>query len=151
MAEPFSLVASSFAVVGLADVVLRAGKEFCQFLSAIEGAPTEVETLRCSINDTTLLVEDVKRYGEELKQSAASLTSSAATTRSEILLQIKSALRTLERELSALVTFAKRHRRIHNPWGRLKWVLDEQKILKALQKLEASKSTLIAALVIAGR
>jgi hypothetical protein len=150
MAEPFSLVASSFAVVGLADVVLRAGKECCQFLNAIKDAPTEVEQLQCSIHDNVLLVEDSKRYWEELKE-CASLTSSATTSLSRALPQFKSALRALDRELVALATLAKRHSVNIKSWGRIQWVLDERKILKSLQKFEISKSTLVAALVLVGR
>lgn len=92
MIEPFSVAASSFAVVGLADVVLRAGKEFCQFLDAIKDAPTELERLRSCIHDNTLLVEESKRYWEDLKDHA-SLTSSSTTTLSRALPQFTSALR----------------------------------------------------------
>lgn len=152
MPDPFSVAASSFAVVGLADVVSRAGKEIYQFVNEIKGAPQEVESLRCSIHDTNLLVQDVKCYGEELTQSA-SLTTSAPPPPSQVLLQIKSALRALERELSALVTTIKRYPRLNNSWSweRIKWVLDERKILKSLQKLEAAKSILVAGLVLVGR
>lgn len=55
MAELFSVAASSIAVVGLADVVLRSGKEICLFLSSIEDATEEVKRLQCSISDTALL------------------------------------------------------------------------------------------------
>jgi len=150
MTDPFSVATSSFAVVGLADVVLRASKEFCQFLSAIKDAPTEVERLRCCIYENTLLVEDSKRYWEELKDSA-SLTSSSATTLSQALPQFTSALKALGRELSALDTLAKRHNGIAKSWGKIKWVLDERKINKSLQRFEVSKSTLVAALVLVGR
>lgn len=150
MVEPFSVAASSFAVVGLADVVLRSGKEIYQFLSAIKDAPEEVDRLQCSIGDTALLVENVKCHAQELSQSD-SLTTTTPTSASQMMLQIQSALRSLDRELSALVKLAKRYQTMHNKWERIKWVLDERKILKSLRKLEASKSALVAALVLAGR
>jgi hypothetical protein len=84
---------SAFAVVGLADVVLRAGKEVYQFLEAITDAPAEVEKLRCCIHDTTLLVEESKRYWEESKNSISS-TPSSTTNQNQALPQFKSALRT---------------------------------------------------------
>jgi hypothetical protein len=149
MAEPFSLVASSFAVVGLAYGVLWAGKECCQFLNAIKDAPIEVKQFQCSNHDNILLVEDSKRYWDDLKESA-SLTSSTTTALNRAFPQFKSSLRALDRELVAFATFTKRHNGNIKSWGRIKWVLDERKILKYLQKFEASKSTLVAALVLVG-
>jgi len=144
------VAASSFAVVGPADVVLRAGKEVYQFLNAIADAPAEVETLRFCIHDTTLLVEESKRYWEELNDCVSS-TSSSTTILNQALPQFKSALRTLSRELSALLTLAKRHNGITKSWGRLKFVLDERKILKTRQRLEVSRSALGVALMLVGR
>lgn len=149
MIEPFSVAASSFAVVGVADVVLRAGKEVYQFLNAIKDAPAEVESLRQRVHDNALVVQESKRYWEELKQSASS-TSSSTTSLSQAFLQFISVLRGLDRELSTLGSLAKRHKGVTS-WGRIKWVFDERKILKSLQKLEVSKSTLIALLVLVGR
>jgi hypothetical protein len=150
MADPFSVVASSFAVIGLTDVVLRAGKEVHQFLNSIQDAPTEVERLRCSIHDNTLLVEESKRYWDELKKSTSS-TSSSITSLSQAVPQFTSALRTLDRELSALVLLAKRHGGTTKSWARIRWVLDERKVLKILQRLEVSKSTLGVGLMLVGR
>lgn len=149
MIEPFSVAASSFAVVGVADVVLRAGKEVYQFLNAIKDAPAEVERLRQCIHDNALVVQESKRYWEELKQSASSISSST-TSLSQAFLQFISPLRSLDRELSALGSLVKRYKGVTS-WGRIKWVFDERKILKSLQKLEMSKSTLTALLVLVGR
>jgi hypothetical protein len=151
MAEPFSVATGSFAVIGLADVVLRAGKEFYQFLDTIKEAPTEVERLRYCIHDNTLLVEESKHYWQDLKDRAPLTSSSSTTTLSRALPQFTSALRSLDRELSTLVTLVKRHDGITKSWGRIKWVLDERKILKSLQKLEISESTLLTALLLVGR
>lgn len=150
MAEPFSVVASSFAVIGLIDVVLRSGKEVYNFLGAIQDAPTEVERLRCSIHDNSLLVEESKRYWDELKGSASS-TSTSTTSLSQAVPQFTAALRTLDREFTALVTLAKRHDGITKSWARIKWVLDQRKISKILERLEVSKSTLGLGLMLVGR
>jgi hypothetical protein len=150
MAEPFSAAASSFAVIGLIDVVLRAGKEVYQFLGSIQDAPTEVDSLRCSIHDNALLVEELKRYWGEIQQSVSS-ASSCTTDLSQAIPQFTAALRTLNRELSALVTLAKRHDGITKSWGKIKWVLDQRKVLKIVQRLEVSKSTLGLGLMLVGR
>jgi hypothetical protein len=151
MAELFSVVASSFAVVALADVVLRAGNKVYQFLNAINDAPAEVERLRCCIHDNNLLIEESKCYWEELKESVSLASSSSTTTLRQALPQFTSALRTLDRGLSTLVTLAKRYDGVTKSWGKIKRVLDERKILKTLQRLEVSKSTLGVALMLVGR
>ena len=150
MTDPFSVAAGSFAVVGVADVVLRAGKDFCQFLRAIQDAPTEVESLRCCIEDAVILVQDLRRYWQELKQSDPSTSSSAASL-NQALPQFQRALRTFDRELSSLLTLAKRYKGSSKRWAMIKWVLDERKILKSLQNLEVAKTTLGVALVLVGR
>jgi hypothetical protein len=152
MAEPFSVAASCFAVVGLADVVSRAGKEFYQFLNAFEDAPTDAARLRDCIHDIILLVEESKRYWEGLKDHVSSVPSSeSATSLRQALPQFKSSLRSLDREMSSLVTVARRYDGITKSWVRVRWVLDWRKIDKSLQRLESSKSTLVGALLLVGR
>lgn len=151
MADPISTVASSFAVVGLTDVVIRAGKEIYNLLIAITHAPAEVESLRCCIHDNLLLVKDLKLYWQELRASASSPPSATTPALNRALPLFRSALETLNRELTSLAAFHKRHGDITNSKGRFKWVLDEPRILKYLQRLESSKSTLVAALVLVGR
>lgn len=151
MAELLSVTASSIAVVGLADLVIRAGKQVYQFLGAINDAPVEVESLGSSICDTILLVEDSKRYLEEVKQYTLSPSSASTTSLIKALPQFKSALATLEREMSALVVLIKRYKGTHRAWASVKFVFDERKIQRSLQKLETSKSSLVAALLLVGR
>lgn len=150
MVDPFSVVASSFAVIGVADVVLRTSCEVCRFLSEIKDAPLEIENLRRCIHENTLLVHTSKQYMEALKDQASSESPSAADLSRAIGL-FTSAIRALDRELGALVALSKRHCGARRSWGTVKWVLDQRKISNSLQKLEHSKSTLNNALVLAGR
>ena len=152
MADPLSLAASIFAVIGTADVVLRASLEFSRFLSNIKDAPTEVERLRICLHDNTLLVETSKQYLEELRDcNSLSPASQRNIGLSRALTHFTSAIRALERELISLVGLAKRHSGVSKSWGRIKWLLDERKVGQSLQRLENSKSTLTTALVLVGR
>ena len=150
MADPLSLVASSFAVVGLADVVLRASAEVYQFLSEIKDAPTEVERLRRSLRETTLLVHASKQYLERSREHfSAGSTSTIEST--EALNLFNSTVRALNRELGTLVVLARKHNKSGKAWGTIKWVLGQRKIGSATQKLENSKSSLNSALALVGR
>ncbi|KAF7512839.1 hypothetical protein GJ744_011942 [Endocarpon pusillum] len=151
MAEPFSVAASSFAVVGLADVVIRAGNQVYQFLNAIKDAPAEVKKLQLSIHDNIALAENSKAYWEEARQLVALPNAAAITPLSKTLPQFKSALEALKRELSVLLILTKRYKGVPNIWGRVKFVFDDRKIQRSLQRLEALKSNLVIALVLVGK
>lgn len=145
------MATSAFAVVGLADVVIRAGNQVCQFFSAVKDAPADIESLRCSIHLTILLVEDSKSYWEEVKQYASSSTSASPSPLDKALHQFKSTLEALKREISVLAVLTKRYERIPKRWTSVKYVFDERKIQNSRQKLETFKSVLLAALVLVGR
>ena len=152
MSDPLSISASAFAVVGLADVVLRTGKECYQFLCAIKDAPSEVQRLQECIQETALLVQNSRKYCKELKASSPSAQSSSTPAASDqVMLLFKSALRGFEREFSDLRIVARRYNVTTNTWGKIKWVLDERKLGKSMSRLEASKSTLVTALMLVGR
>jgi hypothetical protein len=62
MADPLSVVASSFAVVGVADIVLRTCLKCRQFLSDIEDAPTSIETLETCLRSNISLVQTLRNH-----------------------------------------------------------------------------------------
>ncbi|KAF2785996.1 hypothetical protein K505DRAFT_205690, partial [Melanomma pulvis-pyrius CBS 109.77] len=145
MPDPLSLAASSFAVIGVADVVLRVGVECCRFLSEIKDAPAEIDSLRTCIKDNLQLVDTLKKHSDDLRDPAPPM-SLPATDASSALDGFNSSIRALHRELNALQALAKKHSGIDKTWARVKWILDERKINKSLEKLERSKSTLGVAL-----
>ena len=113
MADPASLSASVFAVLGFADVAIRAGNECCRFLSAIRDAPSRVQSLRHCVEETALLAESSKRYCAGLK------SSSSATASDQVIAQFTSALRALNREFSALEALSKRYIGSTTSWGKI--------------------------------
>jgi len=142
MADPLSIAASSFAVVGAVDVVLRVSVECGRFLSEIKDAPAEIDALRIYIAENRQLVETLKKRLEELKISPILPTANLASA----FAMFTSSVRALQRELNALQMLAKKYSRIDKTWTKLKWVLDARKTIKSIEKLERSKSTLSVAL-----
>jgi chromosome segregation ATPase len=145
MADPFSITTSSFAVLGAADVVLRASVELRRFLSEIKGAPAEIDSLRISIEENTQLVDIMKQHLNDLGNPVSSMSLSASDMTSA-LEGFKSSVRALDRELNTLRVLAKRYTGSDKTWASVKWVLDERKVSKSLEKLERSKVTLNVAL-----
>ena len=152
MADPLSLAASAFAVVGVADLALRASKGVYQFLSDIKNAPTEIENLRSCVGDNIRLVEQSKQLSQELSsQNVPPTTNSFLNNSKENLELLKTVIRSLNRELDVLAKLAKKHAGASKTWGSIRWILDDKKVLKSLQKLEASKTSLNSALSLLGR
>jgi hypothetical protein len=149
MVDPLSVAASAFAVVGVIDVVLRASIEFCRFLSEIKDAPKEVEQLRNNINGTIHLLNASKKCLEDLQNNTFPTDSSSIDV-TDTIEQFRVAIRSLDRELKPLVALTKKPNLADRSWARVKWVLNERKVEKSLQKLEYSKSTLTNALVLVG-
>ena len=146
MADPLSLAASAFAVAGVADLLLKYSVECCHFLSEIKDAPTEVQRLLTCLQENTLLIETSKHYLDELASSRC--PSTPDLTRASH--HFSSAIRALDRELAALVALTKKYKDSQKSWGKIKWVLDKQKINGSMRRLENSKATLTSALVLVG-
>lgn len=150
--DPLSTAASAFAVIGAADVVLRASAEFVRFVNDIKDAPTEVENLRIRLQETTLLVEVSKDYLKTLSNAATGSSTPLEThdlNKAHSL--FNSAIRGLKRELESLITIIGKHHGASKSYGRVKWLLDSRRVAKAQQNLETSKATLNTALTLVGR
>lgn len=149
MSDPLSVAASAFAVVGVADVVLRTSIELRRFLSEIKDAPKEVEWLKNCLDDTSRLLNASKKCLQDL-QNSTPLTTSSNIDVTGAVEQFSTTIRSLDREFKTLITISKKHKLGNKSWARVKWVLDERKVEKTLQKMEYSKSTLTNALVLVG-
>ena len=141
MADPLSITASSFAVVGVVDVVLRASVECCRFLSEIKGAPAEIGGLQSCIKNNIELLRALKKHVDELQDPASAMCLSAAELNTT-LSGFTSSLRALQRELNTLQVLARKYNSNDRVWTRVKFVLDARKISKSLERLDRSKSTL---------
>src|SRR6186713_3346112 len=135
MSGVFETAAGAFAVVGVADVVVRTGQDLYRFLRDFSDAPEEVKKLGECIRDTVLLVDTLR--------NCAQATVSASVTAS-----VQAAVRALDRELQSLKLLVAKFKGAKTVWNRIKYVLDENKVSKALANLEKSKSLLANALTI---
>ncbi len=146
MTDLFSVTTSSFAAVGLADVVIRVGKELYGFLAAIKGAPTEIRRLQSDLRDLKLIVSEVKLYWEEFN------LSSSPANRHDVLHSFVSSLEAVREELFASADLAKTKEGIAKRLaGKIKWVFEEREIAKSLKRLESHKAALNIALILVGR
>lgn len=140
MSACLEIAAGAFAVVGAADVIARTAREVYAFLCDVVDAPENIDRLRTTVNEITLLIETTHQCLKALggrKQSAATLAS------------LDTATRGLRRELQSLKSASTKFKGNNKTWSRIKYVLDDKKVSKALLNLERSKTMLGNALLVA--
>ncbi|KAI9888767.1 MAG: hypothetical protein M1814_006461 [Vezdaea aestivalis] len=147
MAEPFSLATGCFAVLGTADVVVRAGRRFHRFLCDIKDAPQAIERLKESVETNLTFVEESIKYLQDFKDNESFLYPEE-TDPSQVLNLFTPPIRALCRELTTLGDKAKKFQGPVKPWGRIKFVFDERNIQKSLARLECAKASLVVALLL---
>ncbi|KAI4696007.1 uncharacterized protein J4E88_000178 [Alternaria novae-zelandiae] len=145
MSGSLEVAAGIFAIIGVADVVVRMGREVHGFLRDIAGAPEEIDRLCTTVKETALLAETVK----QLLDTVACRKQPNATNHMVALFE--SALKSLQRELQNLRILSARFRSGGKTWSRVKYVLDERKISKMFNNLERSKNLLANSLHVASR
>ncbi|MCJ1382294.1 hypothetical protein MMC17_005407 [Xylographa soralifera] len=150
MADPVSTVANVSAMLSLVDVVCRAGKELFMFFTAIKDAS-----------------KDIRKVAEELQQFVALLTIVQATVEQRetsnftngsepSLSAIVEALKGCQSELIELSLFVDKlrpnlqHGKAIKLASKVRWVMDEKRVIQSCQRLERRKLTLITALSVIG-
>ncbi|EAT77583.2 hypothetical protein SNOG_15040 [Parastagonospora nodorum SN15] len=142
MSGALEVAASAFAVVGVADVLVRTGREFYSFLGEVADAPEEIDRLREVIRTTVLLYHNSRRCQQDLKTRGASASAADVTS------SLESATKALDRELRELSKTAKKYNGIKT-WGNIKFVLGKDRVNKAIQRLEHAKTLMANALTLA--
>lgn len=69
MSGALETAAGAFAVVGVADVLVRTGRELYRFLRDVKDAPNEIAQLQDLIKETLLLHDASAKCQEDLKAS----------------------------------------------------------------------------------
>jgi hypothetical protein len=139
MSGTLEAVASAFAVVGVADVLVRTGRDLYSFLGDVLDAPEEIDRLREIIRATVILYHNSIRCRAELKPGG--ITNSTATATA----LLESATKALNRELQGLKIIAKRYNGVKT-WRNFKYALGKEKTVKVIRNLENAKSLLASAL-----
>jgi hypothetical protein len=142
MSGAFEAAAGAFAVVGVADVLVRAGRELYSFLGDVADAPKEIDRLREVIRETVLLYHNSRGCQQDLK------TRGASTGAADVTASLESAAKALDREMRELTKIAKKYNGIKT-WGNVKFVLGKDRLNKAVQRLEHAKNSLANALTLA--
>jgi hypothetical protein len=142
MSGAFEAATGAFAVVGVADVLVRTGRELYSFLGDVVDAPEEIGRLREVIRGTVLLYHNSKRCQHDLKTRGASASAGDATA------SLESATKALERELRELTKIVKKYNGIKT-WRNFKFVLGKDRVNKAIQRLEHGKTLLANSLTLA--
>jgi hypothetical protein len=144
MSGAFEAAAGAFAVVGVADVLVRTGRELYGFLCDLAGAPEEIIRLREIIKETTILHAAAQKCQQDVKDPSTSIAPGNAVT------LLESASKALNRELQSLKRLVAKFKG-SKTWTRVKYVLGEAKVSKAIANLEGVKALLGSALTLACR
>ncbi|KAH8732706.1 hypothetical protein GQ44DRAFT_639238 [Phaeosphaeriaceae sp. PMI808] len=127
MTGVFETATGAFAVVGVADVLVRIGRELYRFFCDISDAPNSVQRLNDCIDETVLLAGALRKC-TQINIDATTLASLVA------------AAKALSRQLNTLKGRLSKLKGAKSGWSRVKYVLDEKKIEKVLMNMERSKS-----------
>lgn len=139
------IAAGAFAVVGVADVLVRTGQDLYNFLRNIEDAPENAGRLCDSVSEAVLLAEASSKLLLRLKKR----TQPVANTKTAEILNV--ALKALDREVKSLKALIVKCKGNSKKWSNVRYALSEQRINKALGNLEHSKSLLTSALTLVDR
>ena len=149
--EPFSIAASVGGVVGLADVICRLGKELYSFYSTCKNSSQEIQHLVTELQQLDTIIQSIRKIAQTYQ------TSAFATDDGLALPDVLETLQNCQSEYEVLLDLAEGANPAKFPatargiYKKVKWVLDEKKVVRACQKLERVKSTLAAALSNTGR
>ncbi|CAO2653070.1 Nn.00g024810.m01.CDS01 [Neocucurbitaria sp. VM-36] len=141
MSGAFEIAAGAFAIVGVADVIIRTGREVSNFISEVVDAPKQLATLREYLQEIEALAGASKQCLDKLNARAQKPFPSW------VIAPLDSSLRALKREILGLKLHLSKLKGNKKTWDRIKYVLDERKLDRALNSIEQSKTSLANAFV----
>jgi cell division FtsZ-interacting protein ZapD len=147
MADAISLIA---AVIGIADVSVRLGREVVEIISQLKDASTEICRLRGRTEELTEVVQQIHVLGQRYSASSLGDATEASFKTVEQVLQsckkdldlIQAMLREIDQARDSVIGRASR---------RIKAVMNDRKLAKISQRLETHKATLSTSLSTIGR
>jgi len=147
-----TVTANAFQVVGLADVIFRAGTQLYGVLSKTLAASENGTRLLSTLKSLTTTIAEVRRFANEFKTSLFVLEDGGAlpVELENILKRCESELKHLKKNAGADATWP------NGGWvskwkNRLTFVLNDGEILRSCRMLEAHKTALIAVLTVNNR
>lgn len=146
-----SVTANAFAIVGLADIVFRHGKDLYELCERAQSASSSISRLRAELRAVTLIVVRTRIFVHEFESSSFALEDSLT------LPHIESILTLCEHEFGILTEIiTSTQTRASDGWAAqflkcFKWALNEQSIEQSCQRLHRLSTCLTAALSLDGR
>ena len=150
--NPFSVVANSFAVVGLADVVARLSITAIDFYIRYRNASKDVDRILLELRTLADLIRRVRDWANDYNQSNYSLDDGKS-----LLPELQSALENCARELNELTQLSQNAKPGANEgWAKtlskgVWWAKGDQEFQKSCQTIQRLNSTLNTALSLIGR
>ncbi|KAH7351474.1 hypothetical protein BKA66DRAFT_475884 [Pyrenochaeta sp. MPI-SDFR-AT-0127] len=142
MSMAFETAAGAFAVVGVADVVVRASREISTFIRDVADAPNQIKALQEHLQEVAVLAQACNHYVHKRNTVTHSLVPASLFS------SLTTALKALNRELQGIKAHISKFKGPRKTWTRVKYVLDECRINKALSSLERSRTLLADTLVL---
>ena len=150
--KAFSVVANSFAVVGLADVIARLSITAIDFYLRYRNASKDVDRILHELRTLADLVRRVRDWANDYSQSNYALDDGNA-----LLPELQSVLENCARELNGLIQLSQNAKQGANE-GWIKtlskgiwWAKGDQEFQKSCQTIQRLNSTLNTALSLIGR
>ncbi|CAG8959578.1 hypothetical protein HYFRA_00001480 [Hymenoscyphus fraxineus] len=147
-----SVPANAFAIVGLADVVLRLSIEAAELYSRYSNASQTVNRLIRDLGNLVDIVTHVRAFTADYNNSPFVVDDSQS-----LVPQLENTLRDCEGELQDLKRIAESARRnTTDGWFQhvkkgFSWAIDEKTVLQSCQQIEKYKATLNTTLSLTGR
>ena len=152
MADPISVAANAAALVGLADLALKASKELYNFFNDLRDAPTEIKHLETELEEVSRLLSDIRIFSLDFRSSPF------ASKDGRGLESLLSALKSCEQDITSMresLQPIENHRnsrtKIKSVASRVQWVFMKDKIERFQQQLGRHKITLLTSLSLRGR
>ena len=140
MADPLSTVA---AVVSLVDVTIRACEGISSLIVGLKDAPNAAQHLRQTMQNAKSVLGSLKLYVSEYE------SSSLFTQQHQLLPEIvEKELLGIRADLSLLQKFLPSSGNQGKIGQRVKWVLDEKKVVRVVRRLESRQTALMTGLQI---
>ena len=136
MADPLSIAAS---VTGLLTVAGKICTIIYGFLSSVADAPDSARAALAAVEEMRMILISVRQVMDRLSELPRSRKDMIHVR--HLVITFREAIRSFS-ELEAIVNPAAGADGRSSKWDRLKWTLEEEKILRSVQQLELHKTSL---------
>jgi len=136
MADPLSIAASVAGLLGVAGNVCTI---ISGFISSVTDAPSSAQDALAAVDETRMVLISVKLVMNKLSRLPRNRKEMIHVR--HLVITFRELIQSFS-ELEAIVNPAVGADRWSTKWDRVKWVLEEEKILRSVQRLELHKNSL---------